>query len=69
MTRKSRAAAKGKDAGDIIPLPPNVYRENGGVRCDMLKGPCACGAWHDGLARAAKVVYCKTFSHQTKGTE
>jgi hypothetical protein len=19
---------------------------NGGQRCDMLDGPCACGAWH-----------------------
>ncbi|MDO8601672.1 MAG: hypothetical protein Q7R62_00870 [bacterium] len=19
---------------------------NGGVRCDVLSGPCACGAWH-----------------------
>jgi hypothetical protein len=19
---------------------------NGGVRCDVRKGPCACGAWH-----------------------
>lgn len=24
-------------------LPP---RYNGGQRCDMLVGPCACGAWH-----------------------
>lgn len=23
-------------------------RHNGGVLCDMWKGPCACGAWHDG---------------------
>ena len=21
-------------------------RTNGGVRCDVTKGPCACGAWH-----------------------
>lgn len=20
--------------------------DNGGVRCDVVKGPCACGAWH-----------------------
>lgn len=19
---------------------------NGGVRCDVVSGPCACGAWH-----------------------
>jgi len=23
-------------------------RFNGGVRCDALKGPCACGATHEG---------------------
>ncbi len=20
--------------------------ENGGVKCDVVDGPCACGAWH-----------------------
>lgn len=30
----------------MIPLPPNAVRFNGGVRCDMLLGPCACGATH-----------------------
>lgn len=20
--------------------------ENGGVKCDVVEGPCACGAWH-----------------------
>jgi len=24
--------------------PP--YRNGGGELCDMLQGPCACGAWH-----------------------
>lgn len=24
---------------------PN-YGTNGGVRCDRVRGPCACGAWH-----------------------
>lgn len=19
---------------------------NGGIRCDVMSGPCACGAWH-----------------------
>ena len=22
-------------------------RTNGGVRCDVTSGPCACGAWHE----------------------
>jgi len=22
------------------------YGSNGGVKCDMVKGPCACGGWH-----------------------
>ncbi len=21
-------------------------RTNGGINCDVLEGPCACGAWH-----------------------
>lgn len=21
-------------------------RYNGGIRCDVSRGPCACGAWH-----------------------
>lgn len=24
--------------------------------CDMLRGPCACGAWHEGDDQAAKAV-------------
>ena len=23
-----------------------LNRTNGGVRCDVARGPCACGAWH-----------------------
>ncbi len=22
------------------------YGHNGGMGCDVLKGPCSCGAWH-----------------------
>ena len=22
------------------------YGSNAGIKCDMDKGPCACGAWH-----------------------
>lgn len=29
----------------FVSLPPNVIRWNG-ARCDMLIGPCNCGAWH-----------------------
>lgn len=39
--------AETPDASTAIPLPPGVNRDNGGVRCDMLIGPCACGATHD----------------------
>ncbi len=28
-------------------LAPEVVRYNGGQRCDMETGPCACGAWHE----------------------
>lgn len=31
----------------IVPLPEGVTRTNGGQRCDVSAGPCACGAWHD----------------------
>jgi hypothetical protein len=24
----------------------DVGRTNGGRKCDVLAGPCACGAWH-----------------------
>jgi len=27
-------------------LTPHVVRLNAGQRCDMERGPCACGAWH-----------------------
>jgi hypothetical protein len=31
----------------FIPLAPNAPPKfNGGQRCDMAVGPCACGAWH-----------------------
>lgn len=26
---------------------------NGGIRCDVTDGPCACGAWHEATPRAA----------------
>lgn len=32
-------------------LPPREIRHNGGVRCDMAVGPCACGATHEAEAR------------------
>lgn len=27
-------------------IAPDHIRYNGGTRCDMAVGPCACGAWH-----------------------
>lgn len=35
--------------GDMVPMPEGRVRYNGsGTPCDMLKGPCSCGAWHTG---------------------
>lgn len=32
---------------DIVDAHESVLgRTNGGVRCDVTSGPCACGAWH-----------------------
>lgn len=31
---------------DFEPIPDGTRYYNGGVQCDMLVGPCACGAWH-----------------------
>lgn len=30
--------------GVFVRVPATVRLYNGGIRCDMLKGPCACGA-------------------------
>lgn len=31
----------------IVPMPPEFFFHNAcSERCDMLVGPCACGAWH-----------------------
>jgi hypothetical protein len=30
----------------VIPCPDKLERSNGGQVCDVLKGPCACGATH-----------------------
>lgn len=29
-----------------IPLSPDDSLYNAGTKCDMLSGPCSCGAWH-----------------------
>lgn len=34
------------EPSDFIPMPFNLEMRNGGKKCDMLQGPCACGAWH-----------------------
>ena len=30
----------------FVGIPDGMVLHNGGVRCDMLFGPCSCGAWH-----------------------
>lgn len=30
----------------VVPLPDGLYLTNGGSHCDVLVGPCACGATH-----------------------
>ena len=52
-TRRLRAGAKrlGVDPGDpgkLRPMPAGLEQYNGGYSepCDMLVGPCCCGAWH-----------------------
>ena len=30
----------------FVALPDNISRWNGS-KCDMLIGPCTCGAWHN----------------------
>jgi len=34
--------------GDVLVelLEEQKPKYNGGVKCDMTEGPCACGAWH-----------------------
>ena len=31
---------------DLIDAHSGLLGSNGGVLCDTLEGPCACGAWH-----------------------
>lgn len=42
-----RIEAKARKLIKHVPLPAHVVLTNGGQRCDMAVGPCACGAWHD----------------------
>lgn len=30
----------------LASIPKGMVLKNGGARCDMLLGPCSCGAWH-----------------------
>lgn len=35
------------DDRQMVPYPDWMPEQrNAGVLCDMLRGPCACGAWH-----------------------
>jgi hypothetical protein len=39
----------------IVPWPVDLPpRFNGGVQCDALEGPCACGAWHSKVTNVTK---------------
>ena len=31
---------------ELLEAQNNKVKYNGGVKCDMTEGPCACGAWH-----------------------
>ncbi len=44
--RCERAKNGRSDNTNNKPMPLDRVRFNGGQRCDMLVGPCACGAWH-----------------------
>lgn len=37
-----------RSATSFVPIPAGVERSNGGIACDFIVGPCACGATHDG---------------------
>jgi len=41
---KDRLVDSGK--ASVIPLPKGTKQTNAGQVCDMLDGPCSCGAWH-----------------------
>lgn len=40
---------KGHPRSGMVLLPEGVVLYNGGQRCDMAQGPCACGASHNRL--------------------
>jgi len=47
-------------------------RSNGGVECDVIEGPCACGAWHRPSERIVVIRNGKRFEtgaiHPSKET-
>jgi hypothetical protein len=42
------ARAKKSQTTQLLPMPAGLYLYNGrrNEPCDMLTGPCSCGAWH-----------------------
>lgn len=44
-----RRVGRGKNPLDLIPMPERLTITQCGSndQCDMLQGPCACGAWHN----------------------
>jgi len=47
-SQRVQAARRG-EPWPYVGLPPEIVWYNGQTnsRCDMLTGPCACGAWHN----------------------
>lgn len=46
ITRILEELESDSDARMIANVLTNCLGINGGTKCDVLTGPCACGAWH-----------------------
>ena len=33
---------------ELLQCHEGAFGSNGGVKCDVMEGPCACGGWHGG---------------------
>ncbi len=59
IEKHERGHKQGFYSTSFCVLPEGFEFWNGGVKCDMAVGPCACGAWHnakDTLGRSFRVV-------------